>query len=189
MSYDFWQGEKVRLRAVEPKDAEALMEWNKDSEAARHSHNITFPDSYERVKEMCEKEAKKKPEKDEFDWVAEDHNGNIVGSIDTFFCNRKNGTFWYGLALLRPYWGQGYAKDMIKLVLKYYFYELGYQKVNAGAYAFNNRSIKMHEKFGFVREGLMRSMVYTNGKNYDEVVFGMLREEFEQRYPISPLPE
>lgn len=189
MSYDFWQGDKIRLRAVEPKDAETFMEWNKDSEISRNAHRIIFPESHERLKEMCEEGSKKKPEKDEFHWVAEDHDGNIAGSINTFFCSRKDGTFWYGLALLRPYWGQGYAKDMIQLVLKYYFYELGYQKVNAKVYAFNERSLKMHEKFGFVREGLMRNMVYTNGRHYDEVIFGMLREEFEQRYPLSPLLE
>lgn len=187
MTYDFWQGEKIRLRAVEPGDAETFLEWSRDEEAARNGHWIEFPESYEKIKEMCEKSSKAKPEKDEFRWVAEDREGNAVGIINTFFCNRRNGTFWYGISIHRPYWGKGYAKDMIQLVLRYYFYELGYQKAVAGVYEFNERSAKMHERFGFVREGLLRSMVYTNGTYYDQIMFGMLREEFEQRYPIKPL--
>jgi len=33
---NFWQGKKVRLRAIEPSDAETFIRWNLDSERARH---------------------------------------------------------------------------------------------------------------------------------------------------------
>jgi hypothetical protein len=36
MTENFWQGSKVRLRAIEPTDAEFFIRWNLDSERARH---------------------------------------------------------------------------------------------------------------------------------------------------------
>jgi RimJ/RimL family protein N-acetyltransferase len=36
---------------------------------------------------------------------------------------------------------------------------------------------------GFKLEGRLRRMVYTNGEFYDELYFGMTKEEFDQLYP------
>lgn len=71
---------------------------------------------------------------------------------------------------------------MIRMVLRYYFFELNYQKVTPHVYSFNEASISLHEKMGFVREGQLRSMIYTNGVFFDEIHFGMKKEEFEQLY-------
>ncbi len=46
-------------------------------------------------------------------------------------------------------------------------------------YAFNERSIRLHEKMGFQKEGQIRRAVYTNGQYYDEILYGMTKEEFE----------
>jgi RimJ/RimL family protein N-acetyltransferase len=76
----------------------------------------------------------------------------------------------------------GYASEMIIQVLKYYFMELGYQKVTPHVYSFNTSSIQLHEKLGFVKEGQLRSMVYTNGQYHDEIHYGMTKQEFIERF-------
>ena len=38
-----WQGERVRLRAIEPSDWAAYFSWNQDDEQARSVSNIPFP--------------------------------------------------------------------------------------------------------------------------------------------------
>jgi len=57
---------------------------------------------------------------------------------------------------------------------------LGFQKVNVHIYDFNERSLRLHEKLGFKKEGTLRSMVYTNGKHHDEIVMGLTRKEFNE---------
>ena len=47
-------------------------------------------------------------------------------------------------------------------------------------YAFNERSIKLHESLGFQREGRLRRMIYTGGEFHDEIYMGMAREEFAE---------
>jgi hypothetical protein len=35
---DFWQGPTIRLRAVEPGDAETFFAWNRDVDLSRQAH-------------------------------------------------------------------------------------------------------------------------------------------------------
>ena len=70
-------------------------------------------------------------------------------------------------------------EEAIRLVLTYFFQELRYQKCNATVYAFNTSSIKLHESLGFQLEGRIRRNIYTSGQFYDELIYGITREEFE----------
>ena len=57
--------------------------------------------------------------------------------------------------------------------------ERPYQKANATVYAFNEASLALHRKLGFVDEARIRRNHFTNGEYHDELWFGMTREEFE----------
>ncbi len=179
-TYSIWQTDKVRLRAVEPGDAGVFHEWSLDDENARNSYEIPFPESYAQVKSWVENKTSSKPVNDSFRWSIVNDEDQLVGTINTFACRRREGTFKYGIAIIRDYWGRGYAKDAIRLVLRYFFHELNYQKANASVYSFNQRSIRLHESLGFQKEGQLRRMIYTDGSFHDEWVFGLLREEFER---------
>ncbi|WP_352419025.1 GNAT family protein [Proteiniborus sp.] len=176
-----WIGEKIRLRAVELKDIDGFFKagFEADTDLDRLCDEIHFPQSKEKMRERLESNIKKESQDDSFRWIIEDMNGNVVGNINTFDCNRRVGTFKYGIGLEKPYWGKGYAKEAIKIVLRYYFRELRYQKVNAYVYSFNERSQKLHESLGFMQEGKLRRMIYTNGSFYDEIYYGMTSEEFD----------
>jgi RimJ/RimL family protein N-acetyltransferase len=178
MSY-IWQGEKIKLRAVEMKDFEGYFySEERDSESDRASYEIMFPIPKESIKERVEKLSKNPGQEDEFFFIIEDSEGNAVGNINTHSCSRKNGTFKYGLGVKSQYRGKGYAAEAIRTVLSYYFNELRYQKVNVNIYEFNEQSIKLHEKLGFVPEGRLRRSYYTNGKYYDELCYGLTDDEF-----------
>ena len=52
-------------------------------------------------------------------------------------------------------------------------------------------SIRLHEKLGFKEEGRLRSMIFTNGKYYDKIYFGMTRDEFNSGFlsaVVSSIP-
>ena len=74
------------------------------------------------------------------------------------------------------------ASEAIRLVLRYYFDELGFQKCNVGVYSFNEASIRLHEKLGFTREGVQRRSIFTRGQYYDNILFGITAEEFHARW-------
>jgi RimJ/RimL family protein N-acetyltransferase len=108
-------------------------------------------------------------------------DSELVGNINVHTVNRRCGTFMYGLSIRPTLRRQGYGSEAIGLVLRFYFHERRYQKVNAEVYGFNEASIRMHEKLGFVLEGRLRRMQYSGGQYHDSLIYGMTREEFDAR--------
>lgn len=174
---NIFEGNLIRLRAVEASDWDV---WDRhDTESERLAYEIGFPSSRETARERAEQEAKDRGENDVFRFQIEALAGDLVGSINTHTVNRRCGTFMYGLAILPQHRRKGYASEAIWLVLRYYFHERRYQKANAEVFSFNEPSIGLHERLGFVLEGRLRRMIFTNGQFYDALIYGMTREEFE----------
>jgi RimJ/RimL family protein N-acetyltransferase len=178
---NYWQSKKIRLRAVEPADAETFHRWNMDSERARMLDFVWPPTSLAGERAWTEEQTKRKLENDTYSWIIETLEGLPVGSISTHNCQPRNGTFSYGIDICAEQRGHHYASEAIWLVLRYYFEELRYQKVTVNIHADNLASIRLHEKLGFQREGLLRRMQFSHGKYIDELWFGMTREEFDAR--------
>ena len=77
----------------------------------------------------------------------------------------------------KDYWGQGYAKEALLEILDYGFNERGLNRVEAHINADNSASLRMHEKCGYKRDGVLRQAIYKNGRYKDVVVMSILKEE------------
>lgn len=104
MAVTHWTGENLTLRAIQPEDI--VIFDSLDDEILRNMDSLHFPRSANNMREWAEEQL----EKDEFRFIAVDRDNNIVGMIETFDCDRKNGTFGYYLAVFEPY----SVKDMLK---------------------------------------------------------------------------
>lgn len=179
-----FKGEKVKLRSVEPKDWEFFYQLDDmTTDFGRNTDQIWFPNSQARAKAWTESLSTTTVIDDNFRFQIESiATGDLVGTLNTHTTNARVGTFMYGIAITPFHQRKGFASEAIKLVLRYYFHEKRYQKVNAEVYAFNQPSILLQEHLGFTLEGRLRRMVYTNGQFHDALIYGMIREEFDSRY-------
>ncbi len=182
MADSAFSGRRVRLRAIEPEDWETFYAWNQDAEASRGLNLDQFPQSKVAVREWATNVATRPPERDRFFFVIENLEGEIVGSISTHECDPRHGTFGYGLGVRREHYRKGYATEAALLLLRHFFRERRYQKVNVHVYSFNEPSLRLHERLGFQQEGRLRRMFFVDGAWVDDVLFGMTAEEFEQRH-------
>ncbi len=178
---NFWQGEKIRLRGIEPSDAEHFIRWNLDSERARNLDFVWPPQSTAAIQAWTEEQSRRKLENDSFHWVIENNTDVPVGSISTHDCDPRSGTFSYGIDIASEHQRKGYAREAIHLVLRYYFEELRYQKVTVPVHSDNEASIRLHEAMGFQCEGTQRRMLYTQGRFVDVLWFGLTIEEFHDQ--------
>ncbi len=173
----------MRLRAIDPSDADMFFKHRQDDEISRLDARIQWPQTLTGIRHKLEDRTKNNKNDDE-DLVIETRDGQAVGGINTQTTDPRSGTFSIGLGLgERSSWGKGYAKEAMLLMLRYMFHELRYQKCNIGVYAYNERALGFYRHLGFVDEGRLRRNHFTAGEYYDEILLGMTREEFDQLYP------
>lgn len=179
------QGYRVRLRPIEPDDMTSHYLWDQSGEPARREDVPWFPGARERGPRWTDAPARPRREGDAVQFMVETIEGEHAGIIGTHDCDRRNGTFSYGLAIREACRRQGFGAEAILLVCRYYFEELRYQKVSTGVYSFNEPSLRLHERLGFECEGCLRRAVYSGGRFYDRVLFGLTTEEFAARHAAS----
>ena len=107
------------------------------------------------------------------------HAGAVIGGINLrFHFDHHVGEMGYSIA--RRYWGQGLATEAAHAVMEAAF--AAYASLNrlrAMADARNIGSLRVMEKLGMVREGVLRQNRLVRREFIDEVWRGVLRTEWE----------
>ena len=132
------------------------------------------------MRKWAQDQATASPKGDNIDLVIASLSGGIFGVINTYSCEPRNGTFSYSVAMQDQHQRKGYASEAINLVLRYYFSELRYQKVFVHFHSINLPSLELHRKLGFTEDGRLRRMIYTGGTYHDDIILGLLVDEFDQ---------
>ena len=183
MALKLWEGEKVRLRAVRPDDVNLFQKYAGDSELDRLAGETEYPYSAERERRRLEKELDEDKDDDDRMLVIETLSGKFAGTIQLYGTDRRHRTAEIGLVLdNRKAWGKGYGSEALRLLLRFVFHELGYEKVNLTVYEFNTRAIALYEHLGFQHEARLRSQIYADGRRWDEIWMGMTRGDYEAQH-------
>jgi len=120
--------------------------------------------------------------------VTDRGSGELVGEVvlNEWDPDARSCTFrtWIGA----PGRGRGLGTEAVRLVLGYGFDQVGLHRIGLEAYAFNSRALRVYEKVGFVREGIRREVEMKDGVWVDEVVMGVLEQEWavHRGYPSGP---
>lgn len=181
----YWEGKLIRLRAIEPTDEAFYQQLNSQRNVDRNQDQVYPLSSVYRQNQRVDEKSKKGLGADgSFAFQIEIiPSGELAGCIDTHHCDQRTGVFQYGIALDERFRGKGYAREAVLMVLRYYFLELRYQKCDVGVFDFNQDSIRLHERLGFVLEGRRRRATYTGGEFHDLHLYGMTVEEFRDLHP------
>ncbi|MEQ8676210.1 MAG: GNAT family protein [Aggregatilineales bacterium] len=176
----YWQGERTRLRPMHAKDAELwLAEERSDSDAVRFLNaGMDLPKSNHAAQAFAERFAEFNHMDERIMFSIETLDAELVGGINIHSMNQKNGTFETGSRIYRPFRGNGYGLDAKIIVLRYAFHELRFQKYNIHCQENNQPMINHAKRLGCHAEGRIRRHIYTDGKYFDELIFGLTIEEF-----------
>ena len=77
--------------------------------------------------------------------------------------------------------GLGYGRESLKLLLAWTFETKKFHRVWIDCKEYNSIALNLYESLGFVREGLLREILLTNGVYENLIVFGMLDREYFAR--------
>ncbi len=70
--------------------------------------------------------------------------------------------------------GKGLMQDAVLALVTYAFERLGLHRLEAACIPGNERSIRVLEKTGFTREGLLKSYLKINGEWQDHLLFARI---------------
>jgi ribosomal-protein-alanine N-acetyltransferase len=97
------------------------------------------------------------------------------------------GTAEWGFAMGSPFWGTGIFAEGARLVLDFAFDVIGAQRLEARAAVANGRGNGALRKIGAVQEGLLRRSFLRNGQHHDQVLWGILADDWRlQRVAQQP---
>jgi RimJ/RimL family protein N-acetyltransferase len=85
----------------------------------------------------------------------------------------KTGQFGYWLG--EPYWGRGITSAAVRAASEYVLSHFGLVRLEASVFAWNPASMRVLEKTGFEREGILRKSVYKDGQLIDQVLYALVR--------------
>lgn len=114
--------------------------------------------------------------------IVEKRTGHVIGSIGLHHdgARRVENARSLGYALGESSWGQGYATEACREVLRYAFEELNCPVVSASHFPLNQNSKRVIRKLGFVYEGVIRhAVILPDGEPADKVFYSLLRAEYE----------
>jgi RimJ/RimL family protein N-acetyltransferase len=80
----------------------------------------------------------------------------------------------------RNHWGLGHGRRAVAELVKYGFRTYNLNRIYLYVADYNLAAIKIYEKNGFRREGVLRQASFANGRFCDLWVMGILSEEFNR---------
>ncbi|CAB4326305.1 MULTISPECIES: GNAT family protein [unclassified Brucella] len=111
-------------------------------------------------------------------FIFRNSDNRIVGGITIGNIHRgvgQNGVvgYWSGA----PFAGKGYMTEALSLVIPFAFDQLRLHRLEAACIPHNVRSIRLLEKAGFQREGLLRSYLKINGFWQDHLLLALIESD------------
>ena len=168
--------ERLVLRPFRLEDVDDFFEYARDPDWARY---LALPQPYTRsdAEEFVARQVLKTREgHGEF---AIELKERAVGSVDLAIdVPRQTAFLRYSLA--KRLWGRGLALEAAREVVRWGFETHGLAKVWACADERNRRSLRVQEKLGLRREGLLMKHDVIRGERVDVAYYGLLREEWEK---------
>lgn len=172
-----FKGERVLLRPMRPEDIARQHEFNQDTELYGLDSAAPRVSSLEQAEAFYA--ARAKPD-DNIAPFAIEADGLYIGYCSLMHLQDRHGNFELGIMIGdRGYWGKGYGREVIGLLLGYGFRYLGARRIALTTNAKNERAIRCYLACGFVEDGRPRKVVWIEGEYTDLVDMSILREEWE----------
>jgi len=107
-------------------------------------------------------------------------DGELVGEAGLWGIDPHHRTAHPGLALRPAFRGQGFGVDVVRVLCDYGFAVRGLHRLQIETLADNDAMIRTATAAGFTLEGTLRGAVWAVGTFVDEVVLGLLVQEWKR---------
>ena len=170
MYYKKYEGESIYFSPLNENDFAIYTKWLNDINQA---HNI--------ISEYKEKNwILHDYEKDRYQFAVVDKKTNkAIGIYGLELKNKISNRYYFvGFIGEKSYRGHGIGTEALKLLTKFAFDILNAHSIYTSVYNFNEASLKSINKAKFTKCGEYRESIYYNSKYYNEILFEMTRDDY-----------
>lgn len=169
--------DNVKLRATNKEDLMQLSQWWNDYSIKMGNRSFLIDTPEYLLLEQFENWSKNQSTNG-FAFSIVNQNNQLVGHVSAWGMTSPILCATIGIFVGPNFQGQGYGYNALKITLNLLFNELNAHKVEIRVYNYNTNAIKLYEKLGFVKEGIIRHSSYHAGQFFDTIVYGMLKNEY-----------
>jgi len=170
------QGERIKLRAIEPADANLLYQWENDTSVWHVSNTIT-PFSKDVITQYLSNAHLDIYTTKQLRLIIETENKIPIGCIDLFEFNPLHLRAGIGILIAAAeYRRKGYASEALDILIKYAFNTLNLNQLYCHIGVENESSVSLFKKYNFKIVGTKKNWV-KNGKVWSDVHFLQLLNE------------
>lgn len=172
-------GNKVYLDTVEPEDLETLRKWRNLPDYRKYFRE------YQEINSDMQKrwyETKVVQDNSTLMFAIRDiENKELLGCCGLCYINwvHRNSDLSLYIGKDEIYIdNEGIAEESCKLLFDYGFKELGLRKIWTEIYEFDKKKYSLYQKFGFHKDGFLRSQYFYDGKWWGSYMLSLLNEEY-----------
>lgn len=163
-------GESIVLRAVEESDNAMLLSLINDPDTEMMLGGSSWPVSEAEQLKWFEHQERSRDVLRCI--VALKEDGRAIGTIILSDIDQKNATGHIHIKMSKDGGrGKGYATDAVNTMVQYAFEELRLNCIYANILSYNKASIKLFERCGCKRDGILRQRVFKKGRFVDMLAY------------------
>ena len=173
---------RLSLAPYEPAFLDVFLAWRAEERAQRHNpfQQLTREQARERLATTPTDFALVDDgDVAEFRWFVLEE-GRPVGNVSLKNVNRMMRTAEIGYGIAASEQGRGLGKAAVRLLVDRVFSETALRRLFALVHDENEPSLRLLAALGFQYEGVLREHFLISGRPANEVVFGLLRREWEE---------
>jgi len=104
----------------------------------------------------------------------------LIGEIDYREVDLLRGTAVLGIMIgEKQFWGKGYGTDAVRTMCHFLFQRFGLRRIQLDTWYGHERAVQAYTKVGFQIEGRLRKAGIVRGVPTDQIIMGLLREDFK----------
>lgn len=177
-----FNGDLITLRGFELKDIDGVYTfWNTLS--LRRELGPIIPKSRKEIEDWIRDTWKDKQEQRAFTFAIETQKEKkLIGYAQLKNIRKINRTATVSIAIFNEKnRGKGYGTDAMKVLLYFGFEILNLHRIGLNVFETNPRAIKVYQKVGFKKVGVLRETDFVEGKYVNDVAMDILEHEWKEK--------
>ncbi len=175
------RSDRLLLKEIKRKDAEIIHQLHSLPEVDEFN-TLGIPKNLKETKITIRPDIKdqQKSTRSRFCWkIMLADNDTFIGLSGLFLSNDRfmRGELYY--KLFPEFWGNGYATEVTKAIIKFGFDKYQLHRIEAGVATKNVASIRVLEKAGMKKEGMHAKILPIRGEWIDNFHYAILEDEWK----------